>query len=363
VPSARSAPAAFAAVLALAAASAAFAGCTPADDVPIAPDPPPAVEHGQGVAANANLIEFAPLGFKINIAFPAEGHLCVILPESAQDPTACMGLSPSAMIDALPEGPERPFGAAYARMGDWSYIVMLAPAGTGIESREDIEEFVGGAEKGVRDDVAKFFADSDKGVPAPPSLLPRLIVDTPNQKFDLIQVNRIPVVKFRIDAPYPPDSPQYDAATTMTYVAFGQRAAMVSILTSPKDAERVKPYADATIQSIVLPPRQSPELFGKPRAELDRQNARVPMIILGSLVVLGGLLFFWLARSQKAVDDQRAEDEGPPAPPVKRASPAAKGKGKGKAKEDAPSEEDASREDASSEDDKASEEDEKASED
>lgn len=329
--------------LAAAASALAIAGCTRPADVSLAITPEPTTspeltappENRQGAAATGVPIEFAPLGFKITVAVPADGHLCVLVPESAQDPTSCMGLDPAPMLDALPEGPERPFGVALARMGEWAYTVILSPYGTGIESREDIEEFVVGREqKGIQGEVEKFFADPEKAASKPASLVPKLFVDTPNQKFDLLQVNKVPVVKFAIEAPYPDGSPQYEAATTVTYVAFGQRAAMVTFLTSPKDIERAKPYIDATIQSLVMPPREHAELFGKPRAELDQNGTRTAIMIFGPLVALGGLLFLWLARSKKA------EDDAVPAPVKGTSLPKNRKLAPTKAEDAAPEEED-----------------------
>jgi hypothetical protein len=255
-----------------------------------APRPPAPAPHAQGARADTFTIEYAPLQFKIAIAVPEGGTLCIILPQSAQDPTACVGVDTSAMVDALPQGAERPFGVAYARLGEWSYFVMLSPLAQRIDereiaTREDIEEFVGGAEKGVREAT---------------QLAPKLIVDTPNQRFDLLRVKDVPVVKFRIDVPQPPDSPRYDLASTLYYAAFGGKAAMVSFLTSPKDMDRLMPYAEATVQSLVLPAREAPERFGKPRAEIGQQNTRLAISILGPLVAIGILLFWWLSRGKKA---------------------------------------------------------------
>lgn len=293
----------------------------PRRDLTLFPPPAPPAET-QGTKAATFTIDYPPLGFKIAIALPEEGHLCIIIPESAQEPTACMGLDPGAMLDAFPEGPERPFGAAYARMGDWSYIVLLSPIGSGIQSREDIEEFVGGAVKGVRESS---------------SLEPKLVVGTPNQKFDLMRVSNVPIVKFRIDAPHPPESPQYELATTMYYAAFGGRAAMVSFLTSPKDAEKVAPYAEATIQSLVLPPNEAPEHFGKPRAELNQQGTRTAIMIIGPLVAIGALVFLWLARSKPAEPETDPEgNANPPSAPKPGKRPA---KGTSEKQDGAPSEE------------------------
>lgn len=247
--------------------------------------------------ANTFTIDYTPLGFKIAIAVPEQGHLCIIVPESAQDPTACLGLDPSAMTEALPKGPEAPFGVAYARMGDWSYIVMLAPLGTGIESKEDIDDFIAGAAK----------PDPDL-----PGVAPRIVGPSPDQKYEIIRIKDIPVVKFRVDAGVPPTDPSYDVSTMLQYAAFGSKTALVSIITNPKDVEKVIPYAEATVQSLVLPPLEKPERFGKPRAELERSGARGAIVVLGPLVALGGLLFLWLARSKKAEDAKtggREDDE------------------------------------------------------
>ncbi len=230
-------------------------------------------------------IDYPPLGVKVAIAYPEDGHLCVILPESAQEPTECMGLDPAALVDALPEGPQRPFGAAYARMGDWSYIVMVAPFGTGIESREDIEEFIAGALK----------TDPSQEGPAP-----QLVPAGPDKKFELVRVKNVPVVRFRIDTPHPPDSPQHDVGATVNYAAFGGKTAVVSFVTSPKDVDKMMPYAEATVQSLVIPPRESPERFGLPRAELEQQNTRLAITIFGPLLAIGAIVFLWLARSKKS---------------------------------------------------------------
>ena len=246
----------------------------------------------QGATAKTVTIDYPPLGVKVAVAYPDDGHLCVIVPETAQDPTECMGLDPAALSDALPEGPQRPFGAAYARMGDWSYIVMVAPFGSGIESREDIEEFIAGALK----------VDPESEGPAP-----KLVPQAGDRRFDLIQVKNVPVVKFRIDTPHPEGSPQYDVGTTLNYAAFGGKTAVVSFVTSPKDVDKVMPYAEATLQSLVIPPRESPERFGKPRSELEQQNTRLAITIFGPLIALGAILFLWLARSKKAEDDAAAE--------------------------------------------------------
>jgi hypothetical protein len=241
----------------------------------------------RGAKANTFTIEYAPLAFKIAIAVPEEGHLCIILPESAQEPTACMGLDPSAMVDALPEGPDRPFGAAIARMGEWSYIVMISPLAEEIEAREDIDKFV---------------AEAAKPDPDQPGVTPRLVGPSPAQTYEILKANDVPIVKFRLDSGVPPSSPTYDLSTIVNYAGFGSKAALVSFITSPKDVDRVMPYAEATIQSMALPPRESPERFGKPRAELERSGTRLAIMVLGPLVALGALLFLWLARGKKEDD-------------------------------------------------------------
>lgn len=252
--------------------------------------------EAQGATAKTMTIDYPPLGVKVPIAYPEEGHLCVIVPESAQDPVECVGLEPAAMVEALPEGPLRPFGVAYARMGEWSYIVVVAPLGTGIESKEDIDEFIVGAAK----------PDGDA-----PTLVPRVVPPVEGQQYELVQVKGVPVVKFRIDTPHPPDSPQYDIGTTLHYAAFGGKTAMVSFITSPKDVDKVLPYAEATVQGLTIPPRQSPEQFGKPRAELESQSTRLAISIFGPLIAIAALLFYWMARSKKAEDD--AAPAGAPA--------------------------------------------------
>jgi hypothetical protein len=119
-------------------------------------------------------------------------------------------------------------------------------------------------------------------------------------------VNDVPVVKFRIDTPHPPDSPQYDIGTTLHYAAFGGKTAMVSFVTSPKDVDKVMPYAEATIGSLQIPPREKPERFGKPRAELEGQNTRLAITIFGPLIAIAALLFYWMAKSKKAEDEGAA---------------------------------------------------------
>lgn len=248
------------------------------------------------VTAKTHTIEYPPLGFKVAIAVPEEGQLCIIVPESAQETTACLGLDPTAMTEALPQGPERPFGVAYARMGDWSYIVLLAPIGSGIEAKEDIEEFVAAA---ARPD------------PDLPDVTPKLVGPSPERTFELVKVKETPVVKFRLDAGVPPTSPTYDVSTMLHYAGFGGKTAMVSFITSPKDVDRVRPFAEATIASLQLPPRDQPERFGKPRAELQVSNTRTAVMILGPLLALGGLLFLWLGRSKKVEDEPDGDgDEG-----------------------------------------------------
>ena len=64
------------------------------------------------------------------------------------------------------------------------------------------------------------------------------------------------------------------AADDDLYAAFGGKTAMVSFLTSPKDVDKVLPFADATVQSMVLPPSEAPERFGKTRADLNAPNWR-----------------------------------------------------------------------------------------
>jgi hypothetical protein len=240
----------------------------------------------RALAAKASTftIDYAPLGFKVAIAVPEEGQLCIIVPESAQDPVACLGLDASTMIEALPKGPDAPFGVAYARMGEWSYIVMLAPIGGGIASKEDIDEFVAGAAKPD---------------PELPGVVPQLVGPSPDKKYEIVRVKDVPIVKFRLDAGVPKDSPNYDVSTMVQYAAFGGKTALVSFITSPKDADRMMPYADASIQSLVLPPRERPERFGLPRSELEGSGPRKAVMVLGPLLAFGGLLFLWLARSKK----------------------------------------------------------------
>ena len=83
-----------------------------------------------------------------------------LLPESAQDPTACLGLDTQVMSEALIKGPEGPFGLAYARMGEWSYFVMLTPSDPTVESKEDID---------------KFIADTIKPQPEAPEVTPQIV--------------------------------------------------------------------------------------------------------------------------------------------------------------------------------------------
>lgn len=244
---------------------------------------------GGALAARAGTftIDYAPLGFQVKIAYPEEGQLCIIVPESAQDPAACLGLDTDAMVAALPDGPGRPFGVAKARMGDWSYLVMLTPVGTGIESKEDIDELVAGAKPDPSEDGAA----------------PKLIGPTPDRTYEILKIKDVPVVKFRLETGVPPSSPDYDASAMLHYAGFGGKTAMVSFIASPKDMERVLPYAEATAQSLVLPPREAPERFGKPRAELEKEASPAKAIaVLGPLVALGALLFLWLARGKKAAD-------------------------------------------------------------
>ncbi len=242
-----------------------------------------------GATAKTATIDYPPLGLKLSLAYPEEGHLCVIVPESAQEPMDCMGLDPAALVDALPDGPGRPFGVAYARMGDWSYIVMVAPAGSGIESKEDIEEFIGGALK-----VAPEYTGP----------VPKLMPFGNEKTYELSVSKSVPMVKFRIDTPHPPDSPQYDVGTALNYAAFGGKTAIVSFLTSPKDFDKLMPYADATVQSLVLPPNAAAESFGKPRAELEKTNTKLIVSIFGPLIAIGALLFVWLAKAKKVEDEK-----------------------------------------------------------
>ncbi|MEZ4298915.1 MAG: hypothetical protein R3B70_28455 [Polyangiaceae bacterium] len=274
----------------------AFAGCNgdPAS-IPISPEPPPRHEM-QGDRANTFTIDYTPLGFKVAIAVPEKGQLCIIIPESAQDPAACLGIDPAAMTDALPTGPDRPFGVAYARMGDWSYIVMLTQVGGGVESKEQIEAFVAGAAKPD---------------PALPEVVPQIIGPSPQEKYEILRVKDVPVVKFRLDAGVKPDDPNYDVSTMVHYAGFGGKSAMVSFITSPKDVDKLMPYADATIQSLVLPPHPAPERFGKPKSELEGGGFRQAITILGPLAAIGALLFWWLSTRKKD------EPEASPKPALK----------------------------------------------
>lgn len=256
--------------------------------------------HTQGVRAETFTFESAAIGFKMAVAVPENGQLCIIVPESAQDPTACIGLDPTAMLEALPKGADRPFGVAYARAGDWSYIVMLSPMPPNVEAREDIEEIVAGAEKAVKEAS---------------SLDPKVIADTPGARFDILRVKDVPIVKFRIDAPHPADKPEFELATTLYYAAYGGKAAMVTFLTSPKDIDKVMPYAEASIRTLELPPREVPERFGKPRAELSQQGTRTALMIFGPLVAAGVLLFWWLGKTRNA---EGSPDEKSPAKPGKK---------------------------------------------
>jgi hypothetical protein len=268
-----------------------------ADREPVAPAPvreEAPTPRTQGARADTFTFESAAIGFKMAVAVPEGGHLCIIVPESAQDPTACIGLDPTAMLEALPKGADRPFGVAYARTGEWSYIVMLSPMPADVEAREDIEEIVGGAEKAVKEAS---------------SLVPKVIADTPGARFDILRVKDVPVVKFRIDAPHPPDKPEYDLATTLYYAAYGGKAAMVTFLTSPKDIDKLMPYAEASIHTLELPPREAPERFGKPRAELSQQGTRTALMIFGPLVAVGVLLFWWLGKSRNSEPSEEPENE------------------------------------------------------
>ena len=67
------------------------------------------------------------------------------------------------------------------------------------------------------------------------------------------------VVRFRIDTPQTPGAPGYDQATTLYYGAYGKKAALVTFITSPTDIEKVFPYAEASIQTMVLPQREAPD--------------------------------------------------------------------------------------------------------
>ena len=64
--------------------------------------------------------------------------------------------------------------------------------------------------------------------------------------------------------------------------------------------DKMMPYAEATVESLVIPPRESPERFGLPRADLERQNTRLAITIFGPLLAIGALVFLWLARSKKS---------------------------------------------------------------
>ncbi len=294
--------------------------------------------HSQGVRAETFTFESKAIGFKMAVAVPEGGHLCIILPESAQDPTACIGVDPSAMLDALPQGIDRPFGVAYARTGDWSYIVMLSLLPADVEAREDIEKIVGDAEKDVREAS---------------SLVPKVIADTPNERFDIFRVKDVPVVKFRIDAPHPPDKPEYENATMLSYAAYGGKAAKVTFFTSPKDIDKVMPYAEASIHTLELPPREAPERFGKPRAELNHQGTRTALMIFGPLVAFGVLLFWWLGKSRNS--DAPGDQPSPPARKKRPLTPRASAAATSENEEDFDDEDD-----AASKDEEGSEEDEDA---
>ena len=255
------------------------------------PEPP----QKQGDRASTFLFEQKEIGFKMNVAYPDGGHLCIIVPESAQDPMACMGVDASAMVEALPKGADRPFGVAYARVGDWSYFVMMSTLPADLEAREDIREFVGGAEKAVKEAS---------------NLTPKLVVDSAEQGFDLLRVKEVPVVRFRIDAPYTAEQPGYDTATTLYYAAYGAKAAMVTFLVSPKDIDKLMPFAEASVQTLELPARPSADRFGKPRAELvaAAPSTGKALAIFGPLVAAGVLLFWWLGTRKS--DDKPSDEQG-----------------------------------------------------
>ncbi|MBK8255512.1 MAG: hypothetical protein IPK82_22975 [Polyangiaceae bacterium] len=224
--------------------------------------------EAQGARAGTFTFTFAPLGFKAAVAYPEEGHFCVIIPENAIDPASCMGLDIGAMTEALPQGPERPFGVALARMGDWSYIVMLSPIGSGIESKEQIDKFV---------------SEAAKPDPDMPDVTPKLVGPKPDEKYEIARVNNVPVVKFRVDAGVPKGHPNYDVSTLVNYAAFGGKTAMLTFITNPTDVDKVMPFAEASLQSLELPANLNAERFGKPEAELNQKGLRLALTILGRL--------------------------------------------------------------------------------
>ncbi|MFO0589996.1 MAG: hypothetical protein U0441_20810 [Polyangiaceae bacterium] len=274
---------------------------------PFAPKDDAKPHETQGVRASTFTFEAKEIGFKMAVAYPEDAHLCVILPESAQDPTACIGVDAGAMIEALPKGADRPFGVAYARGGDWSYFVMMSAIPADLEAREDIQQFVAGAEKAVKEAS---------------NLEPKLVVDAPEQRFDLLRVKDVPVVRFRIDAPYPSDHPGYETGSTLYYAAYGQKAAMVTFLTSPKDIDKVFPFAEASAQTLELPPRANADRFGKSRAELHPSPSVAKAIAIFGPIVAAGILLFWWLGTRKS--ETKPEDEAKPASEKSEKSPGKK---------------------------------------
>lgn len=259
---------------------------------PVAPRDDAKPHETQGARASTFTFEAKEIGFKMAVAYPEDAHLCVILPESAQDPTTCIGVDAGAMLEALPKGADRPFGVAYARSSEWSFFVMMSALPADLEAREDIQQFVTGAEKAVKEAS---------------NLEPKLVVENPEQRFDLLRVKDVPVVRFRIDAPYPSDHPGYETGSTLYYAAYGQKAAMVTFLTSPKDMDKLFPYAEASAQTLELPARAEADRFGKSRAELHPPPSATKAIAIFGPIVAAGILLFWWLGTRKSENDAKAE--------------------------------------------------------
>ena len=60
-----------------------------------------------------------------------------------------------------------------------------------------------------------------------------------------------------------------------------------------------------------MPPREAPERFGKPRAELSQQSTRTALTIFGPLIAFGILLFWWIGRSRDKAAAAEAKGEAP----------------------------------------------------
>lgn len=274
-----------------------FAACAPS--IEIGPEPARA-DHleNQGVAAIGYPIEYSPLGFKVIIAVPQGGHLCIVVPASARDPVECLGVDVEAIGDALPKGEDAPFGLAIARTGEVRYLVMLSPISEEtVTTREAIDKFV--------DEAAGAFeagpsADDGEEPPAAPTpkYEVKLSSNVEGSRYEIVTKNNVPQVRFRADVAYPKDHPQHDSATSFFAAAFAGRGALVSVLTSPEDAPSVAPYAEATFDAIVMPPRADIASFGKSKKELERGDL-IRLLAIGGPLIAFGIIAFWVFTGKK----------------------------------------------------------------